>query len=315
MGDSSTRRLLNVIIVLAMVWFVIRVTQVESREGGFPFQSANDRSRWCTVRALVDHGTYAIDDVILHKRWDTIDKVAHPGRDGQLHYYSSKPTLLPTLLAIPYWLLQKLTGWTLEQHPLQVGRTIVGLVNGALLLALFIPLRNILLRYAPDRETAVFVMLAATWGTYLTSFAVTINNHLVAAAGIMLSAAGFLDIERRSRELLRVTHDADGRPAHARGVLAFTGMAAAFAVTNELPAMSYFALLTIALFWLPVATVPNASSRSKSGTIESVTNATGTGLLTPAPETSTRSVGSSKSFEGMSSVPANAPGEAGANEM
>ena len=29
-----------------------------------PFLSANDRSRWATVRSLVEHGTYAIDEVI-----------------------------------------------------------------------------------------------------------------------------------------------------------------------------------------------------------------------------------------------------------
>ena len=35
-----------------------------------PFLSGNDRSRWCTVRALVEHGTYAIDDIIAH--WEQI---------------------------------------------------------------------------------------------------------------------------------------------------------------------------------------------------------------------------------------------------
>ena len=29
-----------------------------------PFFSANDRSRWCTIRALGDYNTYAIDRVI-----------------------------------------------------------------------------------------------------------------------------------------------------------------------------------------------------------------------------------------------------------
>ena len=29
-----------------------------------PFLSANDRSRWCTIRALVDDGTYAIDQIV-----------------------------------------------------------------------------------------------------------------------------------------------------------------------------------------------------------------------------------------------------------
>ena len=68
-----------------------------------PFLSANDRSRWATVRALVEHGTYAIDDVINERGWDTIDMVKHDGRDGEPHLYSSKPPLLATLMAGPYW--------------------------------------------------------------------------------------------------------------------------------------------------------------------------------------------------------------------
>jgi hypothetical protein len=39
--------------------------RVESKSGRTPFLSANDRSRWSTVRALVDHGTYALDEVIF----------------------------------------------------------------------------------------------------------------------------------------------------------------------------------------------------------------------------------------------------------
>ena len=42
-----------------------------------PLLSANDRSRWCTVRALVDEDTYQIDKIILDPEWDTIDKVRH----------------------------------------------------------------------------------------------------------------------------------------------------------------------------------------------------------------------------------------------
>ena len=62
-----------------------------------PFLSANDRSRWCTIRALVEHGTYEIDAITAQPRWDTIDKVRHRNRDGQQRFYSSKPPLLPTL--------------------------------------------------------------------------------------------------------------------------------------------------------------------------------------------------------------------------
>ena len=71
-----------------------------------PFLSANDRSRWLTIRALVDHGTFAIDDVIDANVWNTIDMVQHRGRDGELHLYSSKPPLLSVLLAGEYWLIQ-----------------------------------------------------------------------------------------------------------------------------------------------------------------------------------------------------------------
>src|SRR5437870_252518 len=30
-----------------------------------PFLSANDRSRWCTIRSLVEFGTYEIDEVLF----------------------------------------------------------------------------------------------------------------------------------------------------------------------------------------------------------------------------------------------------------
>src|SRR4029078_12476619 len=70
-----------------------------------PFLSANDRSRWDTIRALVEHGTYAIDDVIAEPNWDTIDMVKHQDAAGEWHLYSSKPPLLATLYAAPYWVV------------------------------------------------------------------------------------------------------------------------------------------------------------------------------------------------------------------
>ena len=71
-----------------------------------PFLSANDRSRWCTVRALVEPdmrvegAPYAIDKVIQDPNWDTIDMVKHDG-----HLYSSKPPLMATLMAGIYWII------------------------------------------------------------------------------------------------------------------------------------------------------------------------------------------------------------------
>ena len=71
-----------------------------------PTFGANDRSRWDTVRALVDHGTYAIGEresdpatggyrdtgIVTEDGWKTIDMVLHPQRQK---FCSSKPPLLP----------------------------------------------------------------------------------------------------------------------------------------------------------------------------------------------------------------------------
>ena len=65
-------------------------------------QSANDRSRWCTVWSLVERGTYQIDEIDKKSGWTTIDKVLHDG-----HLYSSKPPLQSTAVAGVYWVLKK----------------------------------------------------------------------------------------------------------------------------------------------------------------------------------------------------------------
>ena len=68
------------LIVCSLAVVCARLWQVESISYGesVPFLSANDRSRWCTIRSLGDHNTYAIDPVLQSdagKSWDTIDKV------------------------------------------------------------------------------------------------------------------------------------------------------------------------------------------------------------------------------------------------
>ena len=67
---------------------------------------ANDISRWCTVWSLLERGTYVIDECPWQV--DTQDKVfrapgersvGSAGGEPVRHYYSSKPALLPTLIA------------------------------------------------------------------------------------------------------------------------------------------------------------------------------------------------------------------------
>ena len=104
MGDetaleaSSIWSTYHLLVILALALTAGRISVVTSREGDTAFLSANDRSRWATVAALVERGTFVIDEQIAianpiyrnRKPWNSIDKVRHLGSDGQQHYYSSK---------------------------------------------------------------------------------------------------------------------------------------------------------------------------------------------------------------------------------
>jgi hypothetical protein len=210
-----------------------------------PFLSANDRSRWLTIRALVEHGTYAIDryvtDPKTYPNWDTIDMVMHPDAAGVPHLYSSKPPLLATLDAGPYWVIYKVTAAlrgkpaTLSTNPYEIDRAMLLLVNVLPLIIYFWVLAKILERYGRTDWGRIFVMAAATFGTFITTFAVVMNNHLPAAvcAVITLYAA------------LRIWYGGDRR---LRFFL-LAGFFAAFTAACELPALSFFALLSLGLLW------------------------------------------------------------------
>lgn len=201
-----------------------------------PFLSANDRSRWCTVRAMVEKdmrvegAPYAIDKVIAERNWDTIDMVYHDG-----HYYSSKPTLMPTLMAAVYWPIHRCTGATLGTHPYEIGRFMLILFNVVPLVIGFVLLAALIERFGTTDWGRIFVMASAAFGTFLTTFAVAINNHLPAAvcavAAVYAVARIWFDGERRLRFFV------------VAGL--FGGLAAA----NELPATSLLAVVALALAW------------------------------------------------------------------
>ncbi len=199
-----------------------------------PFLSANDRSRWDTVRALVEHGTYAIDDVIREPGWDTIDMVKHAGSDGQEHLYSSKPPLLATLMAGPYWVVYKTTGATLGTQPYIIGRSMLVLWTVVPLVIYFLVLASLAERYGTTDWGRLFMMAGAAFGTFLTTYAVSINNHVLGAAGAAVALWAYVQI-------------VDGRREARYFLLA--GLAAAFTVANELPALAFLALLAAALLY------------------------------------------------------------------
>lgn len=207
-----------------------------------PFLSANDRSRWATVRSLVEENTYAIDNIVAQPLWDTIDMVRHKGRDGKEHLYSSKPPLLATLMAVPYWFIYEGTNWmfgtswTLGEHAYELGRALLILYNVPLLLVYFLILASLAERFGVTTWGRLLMMAAATGGTFLTTYAVSVTNHLpaaAAAAAVLWSTARIiLDGERRW------------------WWFAIDGLAAGFAFACELPALSLLALVAGLLLWL-----------------------------------------------------------------
>lgn len=225
-----------VLIVSSLSAVTAHICSARSRDGHTPFFSANDRSRWLMISALVDEGTYAIDKVMQRPGWKSIDMVRHTGRDGQLHYYSSKPTLLPTLLAAEYAALKRLTGTNLAEHPFYVARVMLIVSNVLPLLLLLVLLVRWVEEHGQTDWGRIFVVACAAWGTFLTTFAVTLNNHLPAAVCVMIAVAC----------LFRVSRDA--RPATMYFALA--GFAAAFAAANELPAMSFLVLVAGWMAWI-----------------------------------------------------------------
>jgi len=211
-------------------------------------QSVNDRSRWATVYALGEKGSYQIDET----PWPpTIDRVQLNG-----HFYSSKPALLPTLLAGEYLVLKKLSSGrlNLQDNPEAVIRTVlvsVNLVPMVIFLILYSRFLNALQVHPVVRNYAI---LAAGLGTYLTGFSVTLNNHTIAALSSFFALyPAFLIWCEARRE---------------RWLFATAGFFAAFTAVNEFPAASFLAVLGVALLWkaprqtlaffLPFALIPLA---------------------------------------------------------
>ena len=244
--DVVTRRhrrsVYSLLIVIATVLAAGQIATVSSREGDTAFLSANDRSRWCTIAALVEDGTYAIDRLIEirdergRRPWYTIDLVRHRGPDGELHYYSSKPPLLPTMVAGVYRIVHGVTGMTLTAEPIYATRIVLALVNLPLLwLFLYATARSLEVvggeRAGAGDWTRRYLVAVACFGTLLLPFAWSLSNHLPAATASAVAMWIFVAADARRR----------GIPGPNRVPVWWwiaMGVAAALAAANELPALS-----------------------------------------------------------------------------
>lgn len=269
--------------------------------------AANDISRWCTVWSLLERGSYVIDECPWESK--TQDKVNKPSKlappadtDGALrkfeyaiaprswkegepvdHFYSSKPPLLPTIIAgilypirtalgvpldrfidqerLPRWVEKEGQAKpVLETPPDPVKWPVYVLYFKPIVVLLnVVPLTIFLVLYArfldrhASNDWAWFLSLAgASWGTLLFVFDQTLNNHTIAATSAFLAIYALTRIWDEEMRGLRW--------------FALAGFFAAFCATNELPAAVFGILIFLMLLirfpkptlvaFVPAAIVP-----------------------------------------------------------
>lgn len=185
-----------------------------------PVACVNDASRWNTVWGLVHEGTYVIAEELDAEFWFTIDDVKINGK-----WYSSKPPLYPTVIAGAYWLIYHTTGLDMHEHPEIVIRILLVLFNIIPLIAFVWVYGLYLERSVIDPWARGFWLLAGAFGTYITGYSVTLNNHLPAAFGVMFAL--YLTT--------RIIYDGVRSPAY----YIMTGLCAAWAAANEIPAVLF----------------------------------------------------------------------------
>jgi len=249
-SSLSTHTLGWWMIVLAIAVQAGRILGISAINNEVPFLSANDRSRWSAIAALTQEGRWEIDSIVeildskgKSKLWNTIDMVRHRGADGMEHSYSSKPPLLTLMLAAvtkPVMMVtHALRGKTLTEDPFLVCRIVLILVNLIPLAIWWCWLHRWLEIHVPRPWTRMIVLSLAIWGTFLTTFAVTLNNHLHGAMFFSITLA-------LGWQILRASQAHTTAPWNTWLSL---GIAAALCVACELPALAWAAAIGAIAFW------------------------------------------------------------------
>lgn len=145
-------------------------------------------SRLATVYSLVKYGTWYIDrpqdeDPILFEQ-RTIDKVYVND-----HIISSKPPVLPLFMAAECVLMNKILGWDLDVKA--EANRMVRVINMTLVGFAYVVTLGFFLKttrlFIPDPLTRGALLLSLAFGTQLWGYSTHMNNHVPAAALIMVA--------------------------------------------------------------------------------------------------------------------------------
>lgn len=184
---------------------------------------------------------YAIDKVWESYGWDSIDVVKHglkdevyqPENPSSGYLYSSKPTLLPTVMAVPYWLLFNCAKLSLDEKPFETVKILLLFYNLIPLGVAFFCLTSIIDRLGTTDWGKICAICALLFGSFTLTFVATLNNHIPGFACVSIALWATIKII------------GDGK--NHWGYYALAGFFGAFAVACELPALAFAAALCL---WL-----------------------------------------------------------------
>jgi hypothetical protein len=193
--------------------------------------------------------------IIFEDGWQSVDKMLNP---ATLEFYSTKPPLLTFLIAGEYWLLKHALGWSLQDTSpggerdqrfsvVRVCLITFNLVPFLIYLGLLVRLVE---RFGATDWGRLFVVTAACFGTLVTPFLISINNHTLAACSVVVTVYATVCILSGGGWLWSV----------------LAGFFAGFTAVNELPAAAFAAGLGLLLLlrvpkqtmlaFVPAALVP-----------------------------------------------------------
>lgn len=184
---------------------------------------------------------YAIDKTWETPGWDSIDVVKHglpdekwdPSNPASGYLYSSKPPLLPTVMAAPYWVLNRVFGLSLKKDPFLTTRILLVLYNLLPLGIAFCCIARIINLLGRSNWSKIFAFAAAIFGFFTLTYVATLNNHVPGFVSISIALWAACEILCLKRD----------------GWFRFfcAGFFGAFAVACDLPSLAFAGLLCLAL--------------------------------------------------------------------
>ena len=177
------------------VWGVLYCLILVPAVGYVPRMSGNVASRYATIESIVERGTLAVERSSVLRQTSSVDVVRFGG-----HSYSDKPPVLPALASPIYFALWAAGArFTASYHQFMLCNFALAWPTATFASGLcLVAFRAMLQGVAISRRAADLATVALGFGSPLLTYAVTFNNHSV-AAGCVSVAWALAVLERPGR--------------------------------------------------------------------------------------------------------------------